>query len=413
MNGTNGVKNVPTFLSPVYEKLETNIPRGLMGFQDLDWPSESQLFPKHETVLEYIKDYAADVKDLIQYSTQATDVSPVNSSPSGAWNVTTRNLHTNEKQLSVYDAVIIANGHFIVPYVPAIPGIEAWNKAYPGLITHSKYYRRPEEFTGKKVIVVGNSASGVDISSQIIPFCSPPLLWSVQSSSMFSPPPSSFKREFPPISRFLPGIRGVEFADGTVEEEIDAIVFATGYFYSLPFLEKVEPKLIEDGTHVEHTYQHIFYAPNPTLSLLALNQKVIPFPIAEAQAAVVARVYSGRLPLPSLSNMQDWERKTKEETGSKRNFHVTAFPKDGNYINELGRWAEEATLNDHLENGGRGKVGPKWGEWEFWCRENLPAIKRAFGERGEERFSIRKLEELGFDYEKHKEAKEKEEEKTI
>jgi cation diffusion facilitator CzcD-associated flavoprotein CzcO len=384
-----------------------------MGFQDLDWPSDSQLFPKHQTVLEYIKAYAADVQSLIECSTQVTDVSPVDSSPSGAWNVTTRSLHTNEERLSVYDAVIVANGHFIVPYVPSIPDIEAWNKSYPGLITHSKYYRRPEEFTGKKVIVVGNSASGVDISSQILPFCIPPLLWSVQSTSMFSPSPSSLKRELPPISRFLPETRGVEFTDGTVEEGIDAIVFATGYFYSLPFLENVEPKLIGDGTHVEQTYQHIFYAPRPTLSLLALNQKVIPFPIAEAQAAVVARVYSGRLPLPSLSIMRDWEKKTEEETGGKRNFHVMAFPKDGKYINELGRWAEEATLNDDLENNGRGKVGPKWGEWEFWCRENFPAIRRAFGERGEERFSIRKLEELGFSFEKHKQTKEKEDGKRI
>jgi cation diffusion facilitator CzcD-associated flavoprotein CzcO len=45
-----------SFVSPMYEKLETNIPRGLMGFQGLDWPQDSQLFPTHETVLKYIED---------------------------------------------------------------------------------------------------------------------------------------------------------------------------------------------------------------------------------------------------------------------------------------------------------------------------------------------------------------------
>ncbi|KAF7568112.1 TrkA, flavoprotein involved in K+ transport [Pyrenophora tritici-repentis] len=44
-NSINGTSKVPSFLSPMYEQLETNIPRGLMGFQDLDWPSDSQLFP--------------------------------------------------------------------------------------------------------------------------------------------------------------------------------------------------------------------------------------------------------------------------------------------------------------------------------------------------------------------------------
>jgi cation diffusion facilitator CzcD-associated flavoprotein CzcO len=415
-NGTNGVKDSKKesiFLSPVYENLETNIPRGLMGFQDLNWPSDSQLFPKHSTVLQYIIDYGADVQDLVQYSTQVTDVSPVDASPSGAWNVKTLNIQTNEKQLDVYDAVIVANGHFIVPYIPSIPGISEWNQQHPGLITHSKYYRRPEEFAGKKVIVVGNSASGVDISSQILPFCAPPLLWSVQSASMFSPSPSTSKVELPPIAKFLPESRGVEFADGTVEEGIDAVVFATGYFYSLPFLENVAPRLIGDGTHVLNTYRHVFYAPRPTLSLLALNQRVIPFPIAEAQAAVVARIYSGRLPLPNLEKMREWERKTEEETGGGKNFHVMAFPKDGNYINDLGRWAEEAEPREDLENDGKGKIGPRWGDWEFWCRENFPLIRRAFGERGEKRFNIRKLEELGFDYEKHKAEKEKEEGKMI
>jgi lysine/ornithine N-monooxygenase len=144
-----------------------------------------------------------------------------------------------------------------VPYVPNITNIKEWNKQYPGRLNHSKYYRRPEDFADQKVIVVGNSASGADISAQVAAHCQQPLLWSSKSVSLFSATHSSGKasrREVPPIKRFILEDRGVEFEDGTIESDIDAIMFATGYFYSLPFLENVKPALITDGSHVNHTY---------------------------------------------------------------------------------------------------------------------------------------------------------------
>jgi cation diffusion facilitator CzcD-associated flavoprotein CzcO len=405
INGIDPTSKTPSFLSPIYEKLETNIPRGLMGFHDLDWPSDSQLFPTHDTVLKYIEDYSADVQDFVQYCTQVTNVVPTDpNNTSSSWTVTTQNLLTNETTSEVYDAVIVANGHFIVPHIPPIPEIKEWNSRHPNRISHSKYYRRPEEFTNKKVIVVGNSASGADVSAQIANYCQQPLLWSTRSQSLFSATHGTAsqdqkRREVPQITRFLPSSRGVQFEDGTQEHDIDAIVFATGYFYSLPFLQSVEPKLITTGGRVNHTYQHLFYAARPTLSFLALNQRVIPFPIAEAQAAVLARVYAGRLDLPPLATMRAWEKSVEDEMGAGRNFHLLNFPKDGNYINQMSQWALSATERDGLENGGKGKMPPIWGEWEFWCREHFPKIRQAFGARGEERRGVRSLEELGFVFE--------------
>ncbi|KAF9691128.1 hypothetical protein EKO04_010860 [Ascochyta lentis] len=414
-NGVNGVSKYPAFVSPMYERLETNIPRGLMGFKDLDWPQDSQLFPKHQTVLKYIEDYGRDVQDTVRYATQITDVTPTCEDPASSWSVTSRDLKTSATKTETYDAVIVANGHFITPYIPEIRNIADWNKAHPGVISHSKYYRRPEEFTGKKVVVVGNSASGADISNQIAEHCALPLLWSSKSTNLFvsATPTDSRRHELPPIKAFHPSTRGVEFEDGTVETDVDAIVFATGYFYSLPFLAKVEPKLITDGSHVNHTYKHLFYAAQPTLSFLALPQRVIPFPVAEAQASVLARVYSGRLPLPPLSEMENWEQETKAEAGDGRAFHLLPFPKDGQYINELSDWALSAPAKDELDNEGRGMVPPRWGEWEFWCRENFPAIRQAFGKLGEKRFETRSLQEVGFSYDEYKKGKAKEDAKLV
>ncbi|KAJ4344030.1 monooxygenase [Ascochyta clinopodiicola] len=414
-NHVKGVSKDPVFVSPMYERLETNIPRGLMGFKNLDWPQDSQLFPKHQTVLKYIEDYGRDIQDTVRYSTQITDVTPICDDPTSSWSVTSRNLRTSVTTTETYDAVIVANGHFITPYIPEISKIADWNKAHPGLISHSKYYRRPEEFARKRVIVVGNSASGADISNQIADHCTLPLLWSSKSTNLFvsATPTDPRRRELPPIKSFHPSTRGVEFEDGTAETDIDAIVFATGYFYSLPFLDAVKPQLITDGSHVNHTYKHLFYAPKPTLSFLALPQRVIPFPVAEAQASVLARVYAGRLPLPPYSEMEKWETEAKAESGDGRAFHLLPFPKDGQYINELADWAMSAPDKDGLDNEGQGRLPPRWGEWEFWCRENFPAIRQAFGKLGEKRFETRTLEEVGFSFEEYKRKEAEEDGKLI
>ncbi|KAF2124330.1 flavin-containing monooxygenase [Dothidotthia symphoricarpi CBS 119687] len=411
----NGASKGSTFVSPMYERLETNIPRGLMGFKDLDWPKDSPLFPKHQTVLRYIEDYGKDVEDTIRYSTQVTEVVPTSDDPGSAWSVTSRDLRTSTTTNETYDVVIVANGHFITPYIPDIPEIAKWNKTHPNLISHSKYYRRPEEFKGKKVIVVGNSASGADISNQIAEHCQLPLLWSSKSTNLFvsATPTDLRRRELPQITRFDPSTRGVKFSDGTFVHDVDAIVFATGYFYSLPFLSAVTPKLITDGSHVNHTYKHLFYVPKPTLSFLALPQRVIPFPVAEAQASVLARVYSGRISLPPLDEMQKWEDEQKAEAGDGRAFHLLHFPKDGQYINELSAWALSATTKAELDNDGKGMVPPVWGEWEFWCRENFPAIRQAFSKLGEKRADCRTLDEVGFSFEEYKQNKVKEDEKLI
>lgn len=44
--------------------------------------------------------------------------------------------------------------------MPKIPGIEK----FPGMIVHSHSYRKPENFSGKSVLILGAAASGVDIA---------------------------------------------------------------------------------------------------------------------------------------------------------------------------------------------------------------------------------------------------------
>ena len=237
-------------------------------------------------------------------------------------------------------------------------------------------------------------------------------------------------QEVPPIQSFLPedgsnsgNERSVLFTNGRLESNVDAVLFCTGYLYSYPMLSNVKPAPITDGARVEHSYEHLIYVPHPSLSFMALPQKVIPFPVSEAQAAVVARLYSGRLNVPSLEVMEKWERETVERKGDiRRKFHILSFPEDGEYINRLLDWAAEAdtaavtrpsdvlhrcgpsadissTVRTGYSNGDHetiGKTRPKWGKREFWIRERFTDIRKAFLARGEERHGVKTLEELGF-----------------
>lgn len=401
------------FMTPLYDRLETNIPRGLMGFSDLPWPKECQLFPKHEQVLEYIERYAEDVRDHIHFSTQVLDVRLLTDE---RWAVKSQAVSRDGRgkvDEEAFDAVVVASGHFNVPYVPHVPGIEEWITAHPGSISHSKFYRRPEHYTGKKVVVVGNSASGIDIGAQIERECKHPLLASSKSDSYLSTGPSEGKVEKPPIAEYVVKDRSVRFEDGSVESEVDAVLYCTGYFYSFPFLDQLSPPLITTGERTENLYQHIFYRPHPSLAFPVLNQKVIPFPFAEAQGAVIARVFSGRLSLPSDDEMQEWEEQVKSDTGDGRMFHVLKFPRDGDYINMCHDWALSADKPGQSSrmSGGTvaarevGRQPPYWGEKEYWTRERFPAIKKAFQGFGEERHGKHELEDVGFSYEQWKREK--------
>ncbi|KAM4812182.1 flavin-containing monooxygenase 5-like [Urocitellus parryii] len=92
------------------------------------------------------------------------------------------------------------------------------------------------------------------------------------------------------------------FDDGTVEANIDAVVFATGYSFSFPFLDG----LIEVADNEVSLYK-LMFPPNlekPTLAVIGLVQPLgIVLPIAELQSRWAARVFKGLSKLPSAKKM--------------------------------------------------------------------------------------------------------------
>ncbi|QCT69608.1 hypothetical protein E1952_14835 [Staphylococcus aureus] len=86
------------------------------------------------------------------------------------WKVTLRREEDEKDYWWVewFDAVIVASGHFNVPYVPAVQGLEDLEKQHPGSVLHSKMYRGRDAYKGKRVVVVGGSVSAADISTDLV-----------------------------------------------------------------------------------------------------------------------------------------------------------------------------------------------------------------------------------------------------
>ena len=66
--------DLPKLNTPMYEGLESNLPHMLMQYSDTPFPKGTQLFPKRETVLQYLGDYASEIMSLIRFDNQIVDV---------------------------------------------------------------------------------------------------------------------------------------------------------------------------------------------------------------------------------------------------------------------------------------------------------------------------------------------------
>ncbi|KAF2498693.1 FAD/NAD(P)-binding domain-containing protein [Lophium mytilinum] len=388
------LKNV---ISPIYEDLEANIPRTLMRYSDFPFPDDLQLLPQHHQILSYIQAYGQEVLDRVRMSMLVVQIKP----EIEGWEIKSCSLATGTTTRERYGAVIIATGQYSVPWTPDLPGLREWTVSHPGTIIHSKCFRTAENFIKRRVIVVGSGVSGLDISSRILPLCNKLYLSSRRSPQLLEDFPVDLLANLrPPIARLCPDRRAVQFEDDTEATDVDCIIFCTGYLHSMPFLRKLEPNPIESGHKVNHTYQHLFYAPKPTLAFLALP-RIIAFTVAEAQAAVVARVYAKRLQLPSIHEMQAWETPTSERTSERdpdaRRFHHFQYPEDAEYIKMLIDWASRAEIRPGLDNNGKGRLPRPWGPHEHWQRARSFAIRRAFKEQGKDRVNVKTLEDLGFE----------------
>ncbi|NWS57823.1 FMO5 monooxygenase, partial [Chunga burmeisteri] len=255
----------------------------------------------------------------------------------------------------------------------SLPGLEK----FEGWYLHSRDYKSPRAFSGKRVVVVGTGNSGMDIAVELSHVAKQVFLSTKRGTwvlhrvadggypfdlsyltrflqllhSLLPKNVSSFFLERKLNARFNHALYGLQpqhrifdqhltinddlpnriisgrvlvkpniqeftetsaiFEDGT-REDIDAVVFATGYSFSFPFLEGYV-KVVENQIPL---YKFVFPPDleKPTLAFIGLIQPLgAIMPISELQCRWATRVFKGLQVLPPSADMLADIVQTKEK----------------------------------------------------------------------------------------------------
>jgi cation diffusion facilitator CzcD-associated flavoprotein CzcO len=273
--------------SPVYDSAHFISSKHTSYFYGYPMPDSYPDYPSWRQLRDYIRSFARayGLYDHITFGTAVQAARPAG----GGW------LVRAGGQDRRYRALIAAPGVTWHPHRPDYPGLDH----FAGQARHSVSYRHPDEFRGRRVLIVGGGNSGADIACDAARNADA-AFFSVRRGYRYipkhvfgvpldvfineggAPPPGVTVPEDPSalidalvgdltryglpapdhdalashpivntqiihhlshgditakpdVARFTPG--GAVFADGT-EEEVDSVIFATGYDYRIPFVDE-------------------------------------------------------------------------------------------------------------------------------------------------------------------------------
>jgi len=362
--GGNWVFKNKNGLSSAYRSLHINTSRDRMQYADFPMPRSYPDFPHHALIAEYFDAYVErfDLRKNIRFERGVAKVTK----ELGVFRVDLED-GTHEH----FDAVVVANGHHWDPRWPDPPfpgrfdGSELHSHHY---IDPSE----PRELVGKRVVVVGMGNSAMDIACELsrpgvaervflsmrrgawvipnyvlgrpldqsIPL--PPFLpWKLRQAFATAvhrfavgpmeryglPTPDHKLGEAHPTisSELLPKLgrgditpkpniasldgRRVRFVDDSVEQ-VDAIIYCTGYKVSFPFFD---PVWIAAPNNDLPLFRRVFHPEEPGLAFAGLLQPLgAIMPLAEAQGRWLAAYFRGEYALPSRTEMLDDIRRERE-----------------------------------------------------------------------------------------------------
>uniref|UniRef100_A0A1J3CZB7 Flavin-containing monooxygenase n=1 Tax=Noccaea caerulescens TaxID=107243 RepID=A0A1J3CZB7_NOCCA len=309
--------------SSLYSSLRTNLPRECMGFSDFpfvprpgDESRDPRRYPSHREVLMYLQDFAREYKieEMIRFETEVVRVEPA-AENGRRWRVqsVTSGCLTDE----FFDAVVVCNGHFTEPRLAHIHGIDSW----PGKQIHSHNYRVPDPFKDQVVVVIGNYASGADISRDIASVAKEVHIASrTIASDIYEKLPGLTNLWLHSMIESSHENGSVVFQNGKVVYA-DTIVHCTGYKYFFPFLDTNGYVNIDDN-RVGPLYKHVFPpALAPGLSFIGLPWNALQCFMFEIQSKWVAAVLSGRVMLLTRDKMMEDVVAFDENVEAKRYTH--------------------------------------------------------------------------------------------
>ncbi|WP_164928898.1 NAD(P)-binding domain-containing protein [Gloeobacter violaceus] len=337
-----------------FESVRFQNSKYLSAFSDYPMPEQMSDFPHHTEILAYLNSYVDHfrLRECIRLNCQVEKVSRSRDH----WKVT---VSTPEGAASEsFDALAICSGVFREPRWPNIPG----EADFKGTLLHAKDYKEPSMFANKRVVVMGNGASGVDIAVRATDFAQK-VIWSFRRNSWLVPRyfagrpldcnlsrlyalipagvrKSLYSRKFAPIweahrqcnlepafglfasipsaNEFVidlvakgaietrPTIAGfsgqrVLFTDGS-STEADIVIYATGYGVSFPFFDASVVPVHNEGTDL---YKHVFHPDLPNCGFIGIIRVIgALLPCAEMQARWFSKVLSEQVHLPDTESMR-------------------------------------------------------------------------------------------------------------
>ncbi|XP_054837407.1 flavin-containing monooxygenase 5-like [Eublepharis macularius] len=288
-------------------------------------------------------------------------------SVSGQWEVVTE--MNGKRESAIFDAIMVCTGHHVYPYFPleSFPGVKKFKGKimHSREYKHPEVFRDQKIL----VIGLGNSGAdiSVDLSHvakqiflstrtgtwvvnrvsddgypldvvhftrfktllrQILPVALVNLWGEKKLNTRFNhenygiKPQHRFLSRYPIAADDLPNAiisgrvlmkpnvnefteKGVIFEDGCREENIDVVIFATGYSFAFPFIDE---SVISVGNNQVPLYKFVFppHLERSTLAIIGLLQPLgAIMPIAELQSRWATRVFKGLIKLPSADMMMD------------------------------------------------------------------------------------------------------------
>jgi cation diffusion facilitator CzcD-associated flavoprotein CzcO len=133
-------------------KLDTN--KWFSRLPGRPYPKHTPMFPTREQAADYYERHAQAPAIRLSLNTSVERVDPL---LGGDWRLQTSNGLVDARH------VVIATGRAQIPALPGWPGLDT----YTGEFLHSSAYRSPKPYVGKRVLVVGSGASGMDIAHDL------------------------------------------------------------------------------------------------------------------------------------------------------------------------------------------------------------------------------------------------------
>ncbi|GAA5919765.1 hypothetical protein JCM1841_005844 [Sporobolomyces salmonicolor] len=157
-----------TFRYRAYENAELVSSKQLTAFSDFRFPPDHSDHVSLPQYCDYLKRYATHFKlwDSINLSSRVVSV---RRGKGGAGHIVDVRKD-GEQGASQYRCryLTVCTGLHVIPQVPHIPGLDSVSNDPKKQVLHSSQYKRREQLTGKKVLILGTGETGMDLAYESV-----------------------------------------------------------------------------------------------------------------------------------------------------------------------------------------------------------------------------------------------------